>query len=163
VLRGMDVLFLIRMLMMTAMVRSPPQWPLLKSGTTDPCQDELKKSTGLIGLVGEIAMKAGSDCKHTDSIQRKAQHCSLPGNACEEGQQTGYMKSKERQTLQVVDSMVRRRLRPSHNYASTHEKPHETRYEKLMHQTRGDLDRTHWGLNWKENQGTKKTRSWQAN
>src|SRR6476469_2787736 len=67
--RRMHVVFGIGMQMMMSMLGRPPQNAFLRGALRKPGQDELKHSTGSKSPMGEIAVVACSDRKHTDDIE----------------------------------------------------------------------------------------------
>lgn len=72
-LDGVDVFFLIRMLVMVTMMGSPPKRTFLGGHTSKPSQNELEPARGLIRTMGEVAVVATGNAKFTDQKQSQAE------------------------------------------------------------------------------------------
>jgi len=74
----MQIEFLVRMPVMVAVMRSPPQHALLRRGHGHERNHELKDATGLEGPVRKIAVIARRDEEHPHDQQHKASHQVIP-------------------------------------------------------------------------------------
>jgi len=68
---GMNVVFGVRMLMVSTVVRGPPQWTPLSGTACYGGTDKLDQSTGLERAVGKVAVVKGSDRKHPYSVRKQ--------------------------------------------------------------------------------------------
>ena len=66
--RGMHIFAGIRIAMVHAMMRCPPENAHLRAGLGEKGEDKLRDSTELEGAMAEVTVIAGSDRKHANAI-----------------------------------------------------------------------------------------------
>jgi len=76
----MRIVFLVRMLVMMAVVPSPPKRTFLQCRAADPGEDKLEQPASLVSPVCEIPMVNPRDAKHTDHVEQHGQPDRRPCN-----------------------------------------------------------------------------------
>lgn len=76
---GMRIVLRVRMLVVVAVVSSPPERTFLQGRATDPGEDKLEPAAGLVRPVGEIAMVNTGDAEHSHHVKENGQADSGPG------------------------------------------------------------------------------------
>src|SRR5579875_548269 len=88
--------------MVPAMVRCPPQRPLLQGAATETGDKELHQPAGLVGTMGEVAVITGRDAEHAGEIEDNAQDEGGSIDASEEHSEASQVQTDERNTLEPV-------------------------------------------------------------
>lgn len=91
----MRIVFLIRMLVMFAMLRRPPQRPLLETGTTEESHHKLEPSTGLVGAMREVAVIARRQSEHPEVVEPDTKSNAQPRKGDEKGSQDPQMEQQK--------------------------------------------------------------------
>jgi hypothetical protein len=80
---------------MAAVVRRPPERPLLVSGRRRKRYQELENSPGLVGAVREEAMKPGRDGEHPHDVKGQTRKDRHGARARPDDEQAGQMHEEE--------------------------------------------------------------------
>jgi len=102
--RRVQIARLVRVAVVVAMVRRPPQRAALNAARTEQPEQELHRSRGSEGLVREIAVVEAGDREHPQRVQRKRHDDGEPRYADEEHAEAGDMQADEGQYARPVDA-----------------------------------------------------------
>ncbi len=101
-----DVLLLVRVAVVVAVVRRPPQHALLRGGGAHEGQDELEDAVRLVGPVGEVAVEARGNPPHAQQVEPHAhRHIHGPGPHLED-EEAHEVHPDERDGREPVDLLV---------------------------------------------------------
>jgi hypothetical protein len=106
----MDIFFGVRVAVVMAMMRCPPQRSALYRGVADNGKDELPEPIGLKRLVGEIAMVESGNRKHADKIKPGCRQNGKPAPPYPDDPQTHqvqYHKWNDPKPIDFFDINVR--------------------------------------------------------
>jgi hypothetical protein len=103
----MNVFLGVRELMVMAVVRCPPDRPLLSGGCADEREYELEPPTRLVASVREVSVIYASDAEHTDCVECHAHGESYPAKARPDNQEASEVNSPEGPLLDEVNGMER--------------------------------------------------------
>ncbi len=95
----------IRVLVVVAVVRGPPQRPALHRGRAQHREGELHRPRGLEGLVGEIPVVEPGDREHARRVQPHRGPEREPRKPDPEHRQAGQVQRNEGQHAQPVDTV----------------------------------------------------------
>jgi hypothetical protein len=87
----MNVAFLVRVFVMTAMMRSPPQRAFLNCHRAEQGEQKLNEAARLESAMGKIAMKPGGQSEHAYGIKPNAQQHRRKTDTYEDDSQACYM------------------------------------------------------------------------
>ena len=99
----MQIQFLVRMLMMVAVMRRPPQGAALGGAGTQHCEYKLGRTAGLEGFVGKITVIETRYCKHAHHEERNRKPDGESAHAGVKGQQTGQVQRDKRDYPQNIE------------------------------------------------------------
>jgi hypothetical protein len=99
------ILRIVGVLVVMAVVVSPPKWTALHGGGAPYCQDELAKPRGAVCFVGEISVVNACDGKHSYNIQRQGYRDSSPAPSDQEYTKAAEVKEGEGEATDKFDSV----------------------------------------------------------
>jgi len=100
---GMNVVFGVRMLMVSTVVSGPPQGSPLTGTTGDECPDELDSPACLETAVGKIPMIKGGDRKHPYAVRKEGDENAGQGDREEKGCYAGQVNKDVGQTAKPLE------------------------------------------------------------
>lgn len=107
--RRVRVLRGVRMNVVVAMVRRPPQRAALNAGSANHCEDELNGAGGTKRAVRKVAMVEAGQGEHADGVEHTGHEDRYRGDAHPEGPNAGQMHGEERDGAQPIDALVIKR------------------------------------------------------
>ena len=98
--RRMQIQLLVRIAVMVAVMRRPPQHALLRRRHGHEGDHKLKHAAGLKRAVRKIAVIAGRHEEHAHQQQRQTSHQVIPVKRDEKNEQRGEMNEEKRERVQ---------------------------------------------------------------
>ena len=99
----MDIFFSVRVAVVMAMMRCPPQWSPLNGGIADNSKHKLPEPIGFECIVGEIAMVESCDRKHPNEIKPDSRENGKPAPSHPNHAQTHHVHDHEWKDSKPID------------------------------------------------------------
>jgi hypothetical protein len=130
--RRVHVRTLVRMRMMMAMMRGPPDRSALHGGGAEHREDELTGARGLERAMREVAVIKTGDGEHAYRVERHGRDDSRRAHANVDHTQAGKVHSDERQHAHPVDAIDLRFIRHHHAFVGVQPRQQATGKRALL-------------------------------